>query len=51
VYTHTQDSKYLITARRLAEYFLNNLPKDGVVPWYIIIATLPDADIYFDQGL
>ncbi|KAJ6582824.1 glycoside hydrolase family 88 protein [Mycena sp. CBHHK59/15] len=33
VYKHTADPNYLTTARRLANYFLTNLPSDGIVPW------------------
>ncbi|EEB91111.1 hypothetical protein MPER_10586 [Moniliophthora perniciosa FA553] len=33
MYKRTQNPDYLDTARRLASYFLNNLPKDGIVPW------------------
>ncbi|KAJ7771589.1 glycoside hydrolase family 88 protein [Mycena metata] len=33
MYSHTQDTNYLTTARRLATYFLANLPSDGIVPW------------------
>jgi len=29
----TKDPNYLITARRLANYFLLNIPTDGIVPW------------------
>ncbi|KAH6918980.1 glucuronyl hydrolase [Coprinopsis sp. MPI-PUGE-AT-0042] len=29
----TGDARYLDTAKRMATYFLNNLPPDGVVPW------------------
>jgi hypothetical protein len=29
----TNDSNYLATSRRLATYFLNNMPSDGIVPW------------------
>lgn len=29
----TGDSNYLNTARRLAKYFLDNIPADGIVPW------------------
>jgi rhamnogalacturonyl hydrolase YesR len=29
----TGDSNYLATSRRLATYFLNNIPSDGIVPW------------------
>lgn len=39
VYSHTKDNNYLVTARRVADYFLTNLPTDGIVPWYVIIAT------------
>lgn len=34
VYNLTGDRNYLLTARRLATYFLNTLPSDGIVPWY-----------------
>jgi len=33
MYIRTMDENYLITARRLADYFLKNLPSNGVVPW------------------
>jgi len=33
MYQHTHDPKYLNTSRRMATYFLENLPADGVVPW------------------
>ncbi len=33
VYKWTGDSNYLVTARRAATYFLNNLPSDGIGPW------------------
>ncbi|KAG6845712.1 hypothetical protein H0H87_004978 [Tephrocybe sp. NHM501043] len=33
MYTLTQKVDYLETARRLAEYFLDNLPSDEIVPW------------------
>ncbi|ESK94259.1 glycoside hydrolase family 88 protein [Moniliophthora roreri MCA 2997] len=33
MYNRTKNPDYLETARRLASYFLNNLPKDGIVPW------------------
>ncbi|KAJ7168322.1 glycoside hydrolase family 88 protein [Mycena crocata] len=33
VYKRTKDPKYLATARRMAKYFLNNMPSDGIVPW------------------
>ncbi|KAJ7118790.1 glycoside hydrolase family 88 protein [Mycena epipterygia] len=33
MYQHTKDPNYLTTARRLANYFLTNLPSDGIVPW------------------
>jgi hypothetical protein len=33
VYKHTKMVRYLETARRLATYFLDNLPEDGVPPW------------------
>lgn len=33
MYNWTGDYNYLLTARRLATYFLNTLPSDGIVPW------------------
>ncbi|KAF9228745.1 glycoside hydrolase family 88 protein [Gyrodon lividus] len=33
MYSHTNDTNYLETSRRMANYFLGNLPSDGVVPW------------------
>ena len=33
VFNRTGNIEYLVTARRLATYFLNNLPDDGIVPW------------------
>ncbi|KAK0185876.1 glycoside hydrolase family 88 protein [Armillaria mellea] len=33
MYNWTGDHNYLLTARRLATYFLNTLPSDGIVPW------------------
>ncbi|KAJ7684560.1 glycoside hydrolase family 88 protein [Mycena polygramma] len=33
MYQHTKDPNHLATARRLANYFLTNLPSDGIVPW------------------
>jgi len=33
MFNRTGNTKYLVTSRRLATYFLNNLPIDGIVPW------------------
>jgi len=33
MFQHTHDPKYLSTARRMANYFVQNIPSDGVVPW------------------
>ncbi|RPD59197.1 d-4,5 unsaturated-glucuronyl hydrolase-like protein [Lentinus tigrinus ALCF2SS1-7] len=33
MYQHTKKSDYLQTARRIAKYFISNIPSDGVVPW------------------
>ncbi|KAH9915798.1 glycoside hydrolase family 88 protein [Epithele typhae] len=33
MYKRTQKYDYIQTARRMADYFLDNLPDDGVVPW------------------
>ncbi|KAJ7460940.1 glucuronyl hydrolase [Mycena galericulata] len=41
MYQHTKDPNYLITARRLADYFLTNLPSDGIVPWDFNAPLLP----------
>jgi len=30
---YVHDPKYLTTARRMAEYFVRNIPSDGIVPW------------------
>lgn len=35
VHLNTQDVKYLNVSRRMADYFLNNIPSDGIVPWYV----------------
>ncbi|KAG6836568.1 hypothetical protein H0H93_006672 [Arthromyces matolae] len=33
MYKRTQKPDYLTTARRLANYFITNIPSDGIVPW------------------
>jgi len=33
MYKHTGLDRYLDTARRMASYFVNNLPSDGITPW------------------
>ncbi|KAF9533880.1 glycoside hydrolase family 88 protein [Crepidotus variabilis] len=33
MYRHTQKASYLDTARKMATYFINNTPSDGVIPW------------------
>jgi len=33
MFKRTGNTDYLVTARRLATYFLDNLPADGIVPW------------------
>jgi hypothetical protein len=33
VYSRTRLVRYLHTARRMARYFLDNIPADGIVPW------------------
>jgi hypothetical protein len=33
VYRRTKVVDYLVTARRMADYFLNNIPADGIIPW------------------
>ena len=36
VYRLTATAEYLETARRLAAYFLNNVPQGGIVPWFAV---------------
>jgi len=38
VYKQTGDSSYYDTAVRVANYFLNNIPADGIVPWCVIFS-------------
>jgi hypothetical protein len=33
VYRRTRLVRYLHTARSMANYFLNNIPADGIIPW------------------
>ncbi|KAF5386569.1 hypothetical protein D9615_001919 [Tricholomella constricta] len=33
MYRLTGNEDYIVTARRLAKYFLDNIPADGIVPW------------------
>ncbi|KAH9034051.1 d-4,5 unsaturated-glucuronyl hydrolase-like protein [Lactarius deliciosus] len=33
MYRRTRLERYLVTARRMAGYFLDNIPADGIVPW------------------
>ncbi|KIM49493.1 glycoside hydrolase family 88 protein [Hebeloma cylindrosporum] len=33
MYRFTNNTSYLTTAQRLATYFLNSIPSDGIVPW------------------
>ena len=33
MYRRTRLVRYLDTARRMADYFLNNIPADGIIPW------------------
>ncbi|KAI0086205.1 d-4,5 unsaturated-glucuronyl hydrolase-like protein [Irpex rosettiformis] len=33
MFKHTQNLTYLETSRHMAQYFLTNLPGDGIVPW------------------
>ena len=33
VFKHTKHTAYIQTSRRMADYFIDNLPSDGVVPW------------------
>ncbi|KAG5335947.1 hypothetical protein C0989_012564 [Termitomyces sp. Mn162] len=41
VFKLTGEKKYLKTARRLADYFINRLPGDGIVPWDFDAPLLP----------
>ena len=33
VFKHTKHTAYIQTSRRMADYFIDNLPSDGIVPW------------------
>lgn len=33
MYRRTRLVRYLDTARRMADYFLNSIPADGTIPW------------------
>ena len=33
MYRRTRLVRYLDTAQRMADYFLNNIPADGIIPW------------------
>lgn len=33
MYRRTRLVRYLDTARRMADYFLNNIPADEIIPW------------------
>ncbi|KAL4074716.1 glycoside hydrolase family 88 protein [Scleroderma yunnanense] len=33
MFAHTKNTSYLETSRKMASYFLDNLPSDNVVPW------------------
>ncbi|KAG6853445.1 hypothetical protein C0991_004370 [Blastosporella zonata] len=33
MYNLTKKPDYLVTARRVAKYFLDNIPADGIIPW------------------
>jgi hypothetical protein len=35
VFNRTRDPNYLITARQMASYFVNHIPRDGTVPWCV----------------
>jgi hypothetical protein len=37
VFQHTHDPNYLMTARRMASYFIQNIPSNGIVPWYVSV--------------
>lgn len=41
VYQHTHDTKYLDTSRKMANWFLQNLPADSVVPWSVYSKQMP----------
>lgn len=34
VHNNTGLSRYLDTSRRMAKYFIDHIPDDGVIPWY-----------------
>jgi len=41
VYRRTRLVRYLDTARSMASYFLNNIPKDGIIPWDLNAPLVP----------
>ena len=43
VFKNTQITAYIETSRRMADYFIDNLPSDGVVPWYVFDTVLPSS--------
>lgn len=38
MYKQTGDASYYDTAVRVANYFLDNIPADGIVPWCVIFS-------------
>ena len=51
VYRLTGDVNYLATSRRLATYFLSNLPADGIVPWCVITSSICHMPIISTTGI
>ena len=39
MHKNTKKYRYIQTARRMADYFIDNLPDDGVVPWCAFLLT------------
>lgn len=33
MFNHTRDMNYIITSRKMANYFIKNIPSNGIVPW------------------
>ena len=49
VYNFTGIADYLDTSRRMAKYFIDNIPEDGVVPWFVAVLSRvrirPEIDV------
>ena len=51
VYRLTGNVNYLDTSRRLATYFLSNLPADGIVPWCVTMSSICCIPVISTTGI